>query len=142
MAFKLVVAGGDQIELGENMLVNAIYRTDTPDNSNARSTEVGSELRIFGRIVGTGDQAQTVKLAQWSLVPASKADCYRSVTLEVVSAGQTIRSIHLPNAFVVDYVEDYGETQGGGKFTLVVRQKKDKIESVSIERGSSAEDED
>lgn len=142
MSFRLKVSGGENIELGENTIINAIYRTDTPDNSNARSTEVGSELKVLGKVVNVadGDQTDTLKLAQWSLVPANKANCYRQVTLEVITAGQVIRNITLPNAFVVDYVEDYGEGQGIGTFTLVVRQKKDKIESVTIEGGSSTEE--
>ncbi|HEY8464384.1 MAG TPA: membrane-associated protease 1 [Bacillota bacterium] len=139
MSFRLKVEGGESIALGENTIINAIYRTDTPDNSNARSTEVGAELKVLGKVVNTadGDQTGTIKLAQWSLVPASKADCYRQVTLEVISAGQIIRQIKLPNAFVVDYTEDYGAGQGIGTFTLVVRQKRDKIESVTLEYGSS-----
>jgi hypothetical protein len=136
MSFRLVIEGGGSIQLEEDQIINAIYRTDTPDDSNARSTEVGSELRIIGKIVKAGEGSQsedTVNMARWSLVPAADANCYRRVTLEVIAAGQVTRKIVMPNVFVVDYVEDFGANQGIGTFTLVVRQKKDKIESVVIE---------
>lgn len=67
-----------------------------------------------------------------------KADCYRKVTVEVISADQIIRKITYPNAFVVDYKETFGDTEGIGTFELVVRQKKDKLSTVTIEGGYSA----
>lgn len=45
-------------------------------------------------------------------------------TVEIVSANQIVRKVHFPNAFVADYQEDYGHTEGIGEFTLVIRQKK------------------
>ena len=76
-----------------------------------------------------------MKLAQWSLVPAEKADCYRKVTVDVISAQQVVRQITLPNAFVVDYEEDFGDGEGVGKFKLFVKQKKDKTVDVKFEGG-------
>ncbi len=142
MAFQLKVEGGESIELGQDNIITAVYKTDTPDDSNARSTDVGAELKIVGRIITAtdGDQADdTLKLALWSLVPAVKAESYRKVTLEVLIAGQVVRKIYFPNAFVVDYTEDFGADEGVGTFTLMLRQKKDKIEYVTIEGGYAAE---
>jgi hypothetical protein len=142
MEFSLKVAGGETIELGHEYISAAIYRTDTPDDSNARSTEVGSEVRVSGRVMKTqkgGEADETRKLALWSLVPAGKEDCYRRVELDVVVGGAMVRRVVLPNAFVVDYTEDYGTNQGVGLFNLVVRQKKDKIAAVKIEGGSEEE---
>lgn len=65
----------------------------------------------------------TRKMGTWSLVPAEKADCYRKVTVEVISADQIIRKITYPNAFVVDYKETFGDTEGIGTFELVVKTK-------------------
>ena len=42
------------------------------------------------------------------------------------------------NAFVVDYKEDYGDEEGTGTFTLMIKQKKDKISTVTVEGGYSA----
>ena len=76
-----------------------------------------------------------MKLGLWSLVPAEKADCYRKATLEVISADQVVRKIHFPNAFVVDYTERFGDTEGIGEFFLFIKQKKDKTDLAKIEGG-------
>ena len=36
------------------------------------------------------------------------------------------------------YKEDYGDVEGVGTFTLIIKQKKDKIGTVSVEGGYSA----
>jgi hypothetical protein len=138
MGFRLKVEGQETIELGLDNIQTVIYDTDTPDDSNARSTDVGSTLRISGKIITAvdGDSADdTLKLALWSLVPAEKADSYRKVTLEVIAADQVVRKIHFPNAFVVDYNEHFGDTEGVGAFTLYIKQKKDKTELATIDGG-------
>lgn len=140
MGFRLKIEGPDTIELGLDNIMTVSYETDTPDDSNARSTDVGSKLKITGKILTAtdGDIADsTMKIALWSLVPAEKADCYRKATLEVISASQVVRKIYFPNAFVVDYIESYGDTEGVGTFTLRIKQKKDKNEMVKIEGGYS-----
>lgn len=138
MGFILKVEGSETIELGLDSIMQVEYETDTPNDSNARSTDVGASLRIRGKILTAtdGDNADdTMKLALWSLVPAERADCYRKVTLEVISADQVVRKIYFPNAFVVDYTERFGDTEGVGEFFLFVKQKKDKTDLATIEGG-------
>ncbi len=138
MGFRLKVEGAETIELGMDNIQSVIYDTDTPNDSNARSTDVGAFLKISGKIITAtdGDSADdTMKLALWSLVPAEKSDCYRKVTLEVIAASQVVRKIYFPNAFVVDYQERFGDTEGVGTFTLFIKQKKDKTEFATIEGG-------
>jgi hypothetical protein len=139
MGFRIKIEGGTEtIELGLQSITQAKFETDTPNDSNARSTDVGMALRVRGKILTAvdGDEADaTLKLAQWSLVPAEKADCYRKVTLEVIAAEQVVREIYLSNAFVVDFKESYGDTQGVGTFQLLIRQKKDKNNLVAYKGG-------
>ncbi|CAH1189918.1 hypothetical protein PAECIP111893_00016 [Paenibacillus plantiphilus] len=138
MGFRLKVEGAETIELGLDNIQKVIYDTDTPDDSNARSTDVGATLRISGKIITAtdGDSADdSMKLALWSLVPAEKADCYRKVTLEVIAADQVVRKVYFPNAFVVDYTESFGDTEGVGEFSLYIKQKKDKTEFAAISGG-------
>lgn len=138
MGFRVKVEGADSIDLSIESILNVEFKTDTPHDSNARSTDLGSSLVIEGKILTPvdGEAAdQTIKLAQWSLVPAEKADCYRSVKVDVISASQVVRQFTLPNAYVVDYKESYGDTEGVGTFKLYVKQKKDKIAKVKFEGG-------
>lgn len=138
MGFKLKVEGADNIDLGIENILTVEFNTDTPDDSNARSTDLGTSLLIKGKILTpvNGEAADsTIKLAQWSLVPAEKADCYRNVTIDVISASQIVRKINLPNAFVVDYLENYGDEEGVGTFSLTLKQKKDKTSMVKFDGG-------
>ena len=138
MGFRVKVEGAESIDLNIESLLTVEFKTDTPDDSNARSTDLGTSLMITGKIltpVGGEAADSTIKLAQWSLVPAEKADCYRSVKVDVISASQVVRQFTLPNAFVVDYEEEYGDAEGVGTFKLYVKQKKDKTAQVKFEGG-------
>ncbi len=102
---------------------------------------MGSTLVITGRILTAVDGDpfdSTRKLALWSAVPAEKADCYRKVTVEHVAAGVMERRYCFPNAFVIDYKEDFGDSEGTGTFTLTIKQKKDKLNLITVEGGYSA----
>lgn len=140
MGFRLKVEGQETFELGADNIQTVKYKTDTPDDSNARSTDVGSILTVTGKVITAvdGDAADaTLKLGLWSLVSAEKADCYRKVTLEVIAADQVVRKISIPNAFVVDYTESFGDTEGVGNYELIIKQKRDKNEFVKLEGGYS-----
>ena len=128
MGFTLKVEGPSTIELGTTSVIGVKFRTDIPHDSNARSTDMGSTVEITGKILTAVDGDafdSTRQLGLWALVPAEKSDCYRKVTIEVI-------------AFVVDYKEDYGDTEGVGTFTLIIKQKKDKMAQVTVEGGYSA----
>ncbi|MGM9933684.1 MAG: membrane-associated protease 1 [Clostridium sp.] len=138
MGFKVKIEGAESIDLNIESILTVEFKTDTPDDSNARSTDLGTTLEITGKILTPvdGEAADnTIKLAQWSLVPAEKADCYRNIMVDVISASQVVRQITLPNAYVVDYKESYGDEEGVGTFKLLVKQKKDKTKNVKFEGG-------
>lgn len=140
MGFTLKVDGSSSIELGTTSITGVKFRTDIPVDSNARSTDMGSTVEISGKILTAvdGDPFDgTKQLGLWALVPAEKSDCYRNVTIEVIAASQVVRKYSYPNAFVVDYKEDYGDVEGIGTFTLVIKQKKDKMSQVAVEGGYS-----
>ena len=141
MGFTLKVEGASTIDLGTTSVVGVKFRTDIPHDSNARSTDMGSTVEITGKILTAVDGDafdSTRQLGLWALVPAEKSDCYRKVTIEVIAASQVVRKYTYPNAFVVDYKEDYGDTEGVGTFTLIIKQKKDKMTQVTVEGGYSA----
>lgn len=143
MSSRLIIESPDEtIQLGSDNIMAVIYESDTPDDSNARASDIGSTVKIKGKIITAvdGEEADdTRKLAIWSLVKAEKADAYRKATLEIIAADQVIRKVYFPNAFVVDYTEDFDHTEGTGKFELVLRQKKDRNELVTIDGGYAAE---
>ena len=140
MGFKLKVEGNSTIELDKEIITGVKIKTDIPQDSNARSTDLGSTITIMGKVLTAVDGDpfdSTRQLGLWALVPAENADCYRKVTVEVISASQEVRKYTFPNAFVVDYKETYGDLEGTGTFTLIIKQKKDKMAQVSVEGGYS-----
>ncbi len=140
MGIRLTIEGAETISLDEHSIQSCKFITDTPDDSNARSTDVVNTMILTGRILTAvdGDAADdTMKIAKWSVVRAESSDSYRKATVEIVSANQIVRKVHFPNAFVVDYQESYGDAEGIGEFTLVIRQKKDKFELTTIDGGYS-----
>lgn len=141
MAFRIKIEGQEPFDIPPECTKSVQFVTEIPLDSNARTKDVGTGLVIKGKILAATDgdvDDSTRKMALWSVVPAEVADCYRKVTIELTAAGIIERKYHFPNAFVIDYKEEYGDTNGTGSFTLVLRQKKDKIANVTVEGGYPA----
>lgn len=141
MSYRVRVEGMESFEIAKECVRSVKFSTDIPLDSNARTKDVGSTLTITGRILTAVDGDpfdSTRKLALWSAVPAEKGDCYRKVTVEHVAAGIMERKYYFPNSFVIDYKEDYGDAEGTGTFTLVIKQKKDKLANITVEGGYPA----
>lgn len=142
MGLRLKIEGNESIQLNETIVTGVKYGADIPKDSNARSTDLGSTIQITGKILAAvgGEAADdTMKMAKWSLVPAENADCYRKLTIDVVNASQVVRQVTLPNAFVIGYEEDFADESGVGMFTLLVKQKKDKMAGLAFEGGFAGE---
>lgn len=138
MSFTVKIEGGDSFEIAKECVERVKFRTDLPEDSNARTKDVGSTIFISGKILAAVDGDpfdSTRQMGLWSLVPAEKAECYRKVTIEHHAAGQVVRKYFFPNAFVVDYKERFGDEEGVGTFELLIKQKKDKLVNVTIEGG-------
>lgn len=137
MGFKVTIEANETIQLGLETVETVSFNTETPNDSNARSTDLGMELTITGKIraniAGVADD--TVKLPTWALVPAEDANCYGKVSVDVVSAGKVVRQIIMDTAYVVAYKETFEEETGVGTFMLQVRQKKDMNANVEYQGG-------
>jgi hypothetical protein len=138
MGLWLKIEGADTVLLDERSILSCDFKTETPDDCNARSTDVVNTIKITGRILTALDGVpvdDTMKIAKWSLVRAESADSYRKLEIKMMLANQVIREIKMENAFVVGYEEHYGDAEGVGTFTLVARQKKDLFVGTTIEGG-------
>ena len=123
MGFRLSVKGQEnEILLDKESILDVKYISETPDDSNARATDLGVILEIRGKIL------------------AEASDAYRQASLEIISAGQMVRKIDMTNVFVVDYIEEYGNQAGTGTFSLKIKQKKEKVKEVAIEGGYAAQE--
>ena len=144
MGFRLNVKGqNEEILLDKESILDVRYISETPDDSNARATDLSVILEIKGKILaaaGGDTEDDTRKVAKWSLVPSESSDAYRQASLEIISAGQMVRKIDMTKVFVVDYIEEYGNQAGTGTFTLKIKQKKEKVKEVAIEGGYAAQE--
>ena len=142
MGFRLKIDGLGPVEMNERQIKNVEFCSDIPLDSNARATDNGAYLKIWGKLLfslGAEVNDSTLNLAKWSQVPSELADCYRKVSVEVISAGQVVRNITLPNAFVMEYEESLDDESGVGTFYLHVKQKKDIVDKVTIDGGFAGE---
>ncbi|VWL84902.1 membrane-associated protease 1 [Oceanivirga miroungae] len=138
MGMRLVIKGqNDEIILEKDNISSVKYLSDTPNDSNARATELQVSVEVIGKIISQTDDI-TKKLSLWSLIPAESQDAYRELTLEVISAGIVQRKIVMPNSFLIDYSEDFNSLSGTGSFRLLAKQKKEKISEIKIEGGYDA----
>ena len=99
MGFTLKVEGNTTIELGTTSITGVKVSTDIPQDSNARSTDLGSTITVTGKILTAvdGDPFDaTRQLGLWALVPAENSDCYRKVTVEVLLLHRWSVSIPIP----------------------------------------------
>lgn len=138
MSLIVKVDGQESFEVSKECIQKVKFQTEIPLDSNARTKDVGCSLEITGKILVATDGDpfdSTRQLALWSMVPAEEAAAYRQVTVEIVEAGLIERKYSFPRAFVVDYKEDYGNTDGIGTFRILIKQKKDKLELVSVDGG-------
>ena len=131
--FTMTVAGAETFTIPDECIKSAKFLTVIPKDSDARTKDVETSLIIQGDIRTTADGDSydlTWQMALWSAVPSGRADCYRNVTLTNVRFGIVLREYTFPNAFVIEYSESFdGEV---GTFTLIIKQKKDKTEHVSV----------
>lgn len=127
---------GVSFELNEDIITSVRYKTDTPDDENSRSNDVSAILTITGTLTqNEQDLQETKKVAVWSL---EKKNPYMNVVVKQISSTLVMREYTFTRAFVVDYIEEFSEEQGNGKFTLILKQEKKDIENVKIEGGYGA----
>ena len=141
MSLRVSIEGQNSFEIAKECVKRVEYKTDIPLDSDARTKDVGSTLVISGKILTATDGDpfdSTRQLGLWSMVPAESSNCYRNVTVEIINASIVERKYSFPNAFVVDYIEEFGNTDGVGTFTLIIKQKKDKIAGISVDGGYAA----
>ena len=139
MGIRVSITGADTMNFNEDSITECTFSTEASNDANARSTDVSNTLLIKGKIftaIGGEAEDDSIKIAKWTAVSAESPDAYRNVEVEVFSANRAVRKIIFPNAFIVDYREDYFDTEGVGTFELKVRQKKDKYEQTTIEGGT------
>ena len=131
-----------KITLEEESTRQIVFKVEIPQDSRARTKDVGVTMTVKGKILpdtaNAGNAADsTAKLMEWSVVPAEKKEAYRGVTVKVKSGGIVTRQYEMPNSFIVDYYETFANSEGVGEFTLIIKQMKNKLADVKVTGGFS-----
>ena len=136
-AYLKVTSKSKTIEINEKHIISIEYSVITPDDSNARSTDVIYKLTITGRIIpeiGGSSGEKVLDLDIWSRMQHG-VELYRDVEAGYTAEGYTVRRYTLNKGFVQDYVEDYDDQNGTGTFRIEICQKKDHNKFVKVEGG-------
>lgn len=123
----------DVAELTEEVL-KVEFNSVIPEDSEARSSLIGASITIYGRVNYDVDKLfmrdSSKSIAEWSIVKPDSPETYKTVTVIFDHTGLT-RTYELTHAFVVSFHERFEDQNGF--FELVVKQKQDRLDGVSIE---------
>jgi len=132
------VAGVSPFTVPNKCITSVEFISTISKDSDARTDDLGAMMIIKGKVLTAlnGDPADSTRqMALWAATPAKSLDSYRNVTVTGVRGNIVIRDYNFPNAFVVDYVEDFDDSKGEGEFALIIKQKKDRIELATVTGG-------
>lgn len=119
--YTMKVEGGEAISLKE--LDAVVFKSDSPNDADAKSNRTSYILEVSGKIVQGVNEKETIKVVNWSLLPAGAKDVERKVTVELVKGNKVVRQYIFTHAFIVDYGEHIGEG-GVGSFSVMLKQNR------------------
>ena len=129
--YKITIA--DVAELTEEV-IKVEFDSAIPDSAYARSSDIAATVSITGRVAYDSDKLfmkDSIKeIAAWALVKPDSADTYKAVSITFDHTTST-RKYDMSHAFVVSFREWFEDQNGF--FKLVVRQKKDRLDGVTVE---------
>lgn len=138
MGFSLTVEGSNVLTYGKDIIQSVQTGLSSPGNSRAKAANAYATMWITGKLHADGSgslNSETIELFRWAQLPPAEEDVYRSVTAEIAMSSACFRKITFDKAFVVDYSERYSASAGVGEFSIVIRQKADKVDDVLVEGG-------
>ena len=134
---RVIGENSKPIEIDEKHIIEIDYQVLTPNDSNARSTDVVYKLIITGRIIPEArgaDGEKVVALDKWSKVQHGNT-VYRYAEAGYSAEGYVLRKYTFNKAFAHDYKEYFDDKSGTGTFILELVQKKDHNKFVTVEGG-------
>lgn len=120
----------DIAENDEEEEAEGIFGGKTADKTGSANSIINAITGLPGNSAGGIDS--TLALFQWSLLPATSDEAYRHVEAQVEMTGGLFRTICLPNTFVIDYSERYHDVAGVGESTLILKQRADQPNQVTV----------
>ncbi|MCM3269093.1 hypothetical protein [Paenibacillus elgii] len=133
------ISGGVPIEFGDGKITGFSYMNKSPidflakANNAVHSVQIRGEipLRLLPPITQNSDNTNTLYV--WALTEyRPDNDFYRTCTIQVVRHEKTIREVVFTHAYVHAYTEQVNGMKGVLEFELVIRQKRDQLDSIRL----------
>jgi len=132
MAYKFRLEGVHSANLPQENVKAFKIHTETPRTNDGRGTDTAVSMMLSGPIRSVADGAisdETLNLAKWA-TEYDDAKAYSVATATAVASGQVLRNSVYQSAFVVSYSEKFDVASGVGTYEMVLRQKKDLLETI------------
>ncbi|SCW80268.1 hypothetical protein SAMN04487970_105119 [Paenibacillus tianmuensis] len=132
-------SGGQPIKLGNGQITGYNYTNTSPADFLAKAYNAEHSIQIRGEIPlrllppVEQDTDNSNTLYAWALTEYRPGnDYYRSVTVRIVRHEKTIREVKFTHAYVHIYQKEVNGLKGVLEFELVVRQKRDQLDSIQF----------
>ncbi|KZE74366.1 hypothetical protein AV654_29175 [Paenibacillus elgii] len=132
-------SGGQPIEIGNGQITDYSYTNTSPSDFLAKAYNAEHSIQIRGEIPlrllppVEQDADNSNMLYAWALTEyRPDNDYYRSVTVQIVRHEKTIREVTFTHAYVHVYQEQVNGLKGVLEFELVVRQRRDQLDSIQF----------
>lgn len=130
-AFEVEI--GD-IKLDHKVITGVEFGVISPEDVDAKGAILCTCIKLTGNILNTSGE-QTIGLATWATDDNQTTYEYKKVSVTYNHDNATVRQYILPQAFVVDYREEFGDHSGNGTFEIVMNQKRQYIEETEVNGG-------
>jgi len=130
--FEVKKDGITGISLTEYSIDNFDFTAESSDAVNLRHNDIIRGVTISGiinpEIIGdNSDRHREVdsarKLANWAIIPEF-LDCYKDISYRITDArGIVVKEGEITDCYVVEYIENFANENGTGKFKVVLREK-------------------
>ncbi|MEC0208751.1 hypothetical protein P4H70_07285 [Paenibacillus ehimensis] len=132
-------SGGRLIELVNGQITGYSYLNTSPADFFAKAYNAVHSLQIWGEIPlrllppVEQDTDNSNTLFAWALTEyRPNNDYYRTVIVRIVRHEKTIREVKFTHAYVHKYHEQVNGLKGVLEFELVVRQRRDQLDSIQF----------
>ena len=135
MKYEVKVTGPVSVTLSPDEVTAVKFYSDSPDDSNARSSELTVSATVEGKIlIDALSDVQSDQLAAWSVKDHEEESDYANVEITCTGADSSVaRKVTLTSAFLASYYESFNGNSAIGKFTAVFKQVKTKNAATAVE---------
>ena len=135
MKYEVKISGPVNIELSADEVTGVKFISDSPNDANARSSELTLSATVEGKILYDAlTEVQSDQLAAWAVKDHEEESDYATVEITCTGANASVaRKVTLTSAFLAAYNESFNGNRSIGRFKAVFKQVKTKNSAFTVE---------